>query len=107
MKDDNKSQKKQARRKKVQLYKPKKKKSLEEDAAIQYLRAQYDKVFCIFTYYGTYIYIILITNVVKIAFTDKLSRSFMYLHLLLRDSHVFTGLFAINIYFNFRLFLKK
>lgn len=45
MKQDGISQKKQSRRKKVQLFKPRKKKSAEEDAAIQYLQAQYDKVF--------------------------------------------------------------
>lgn len=43
MKEKDKDQKKQGRRK-VQLYKPRKKKSVEEDAAIQYLQAQYDKI---------------------------------------------------------------
>lgn len=32
------------RQKKFKLFKPRKKKSVEEDAAIQYLQAQYDKV---------------------------------------------------------------
>ncbi|KAJ8723577.1 hypothetical protein PYW08_003489 [Mythimna loreyi] len=45
MKQDGKEQKKEGRRgKKLQLYKPRKKKSVEEDAAIQYLQAQYDKI---------------------------------------------------------------
>lgn len=44
MKQDGTSQEKQRRHKKVQLFKPRKKKSVEEDAAIQYLQAQYDKV---------------------------------------------------------------
>lgn len=44
MKNDNKTENKQGRRKKVQLFKPRKKKSVEEDAAIQYLQGQYDKV---------------------------------------------------------------
>ncbi|PZC86912.1 hypothetical protein B5X24_HaOG201771 [Helicoverpa armigera] len=44
MKQDTKEQKKQNRGKKLQLYKPRKKKSAEEDAAIQYLQAQYDKI---------------------------------------------------------------
>ncbi|XP_075975722.1 putative ATP-dependent RNA helicase DDX10 [Anticarsia gemmatalis] len=44
MKEDGKDQKKQGRRKKIQLYKPRKKKSVEEDAAIQFLQAQYDKI---------------------------------------------------------------
>lgn len=45
MTQDGKGQKKQGRGgKKLQLYKPRKKKSVEEDAAIQYLQAQYDKV---------------------------------------------------------------
>lgn len=43
MKQDGKLQKKQRRHKTVQLFKQKKKKS-EEDAAIQYLQAQYGKV---------------------------------------------------------------
>lgn len=45
MKQDNKSQKKQGTHKKVKLFKARKKKSVEEDAAIQYLQAQYEKVF--------------------------------------------------------------
>lgn len=44
MKQDSTLQKKQRRDKKAQLFKPRKKKSAEEDAAIQYLRAQYDRV---------------------------------------------------------------
>lgn len=44
MKKDGKSEKEQTRHKKVLLFKPRKKKSAEEDAAIQYLQAQYDKV---------------------------------------------------------------
>lgn len=45
MKQDGKEQKRQGKKsKKLQLYKPRKKKSVEEDAAIQYLQAQYDKV---------------------------------------------------------------
>lgn len=44
MKQDTKEQKKQNRGKKQQLYKPRKKKSAEEDAAIQYLQAQYDRI---------------------------------------------------------------
>lgn len=49
MKQDNKGQKKHGKNKKVQLFKPRKKKSVEEDAAIQYLQAQYDKVRVYFT----------------------------------------------------------
>lgn len=45
MKQDGTSQKKQKQHKKVQLFKHRKKKSVEEDAAIQYLQAQYNKVF--------------------------------------------------------------
>lgn len=48
MKQDEKTQKSQGRRKKVKLFRPRKNKSAEEDAAIQYLQAQYDKV-CLFT----------------------------------------------------------
>lgn len=44
MKQDGTLQKKQRQGKKVQIFKSRKKKSTEEDAAIQYLRAQYDKV---------------------------------------------------------------
>ncbi|CAH1636675.1 unnamed protein product [Spodoptera littoralis] len=45
MKQDGKEQKRQGKKsKKLQLYKPRKKKSVEEDAAIQYLQAQYDKI---------------------------------------------------------------
>lgn len=44
MKQDSTVQKKQRRDKKAQLFKPRKKKSAEEDAAIQYLRAQYERV---------------------------------------------------------------
>lgn len=44
MKQDGKSHKMEIRHKKVQLFKLRKKKSVEEDAAIQYLQAQYDKV---------------------------------------------------------------
>lgn len=53
MKQDGKEQKRQGKNgKKLQLYKPRKKKSVEEDAAIQYLQAQYDKVLnCIFSIY--------------------------------------------------------
>lgn len=46
MKQESNGPKKQGNKKKVQLYKPRKKKSVEEDAAIQYLQAQYDKVRC-------------------------------------------------------------
>lgn len=42
--NDKKGEKNKGRRKKVQLYKPRKKKSVEEDAAILYLQAQYEKV---------------------------------------------------------------
>lgn len=44
MKQNVKGQKNQGRSKKVNLYKPRNKKSVEEDAAIQYLQAQYEKV---------------------------------------------------------------
>lgn len=44
MKHENNTQKKGERKKKFQLYKPRRKKNVEEDAAIQYLKAQYDKV---------------------------------------------------------------
>ncbi|KAJ2950849.1 hypothetical protein O0L34_g5207 [Tuta absoluta] len=44
MQKDDKKQKPQGKKKKVQLYKPRKKKSVEEDAAIKYLQAQYDKI---------------------------------------------------------------
>ncbi|XP_026736543.1 probable ATP-dependent RNA helicase DDX10 [Trichoplusia ni] len=44
MKQESKGPKKHGNKKKVQLYKPRKKKSVEEDAAIQYLQAQYDKI---------------------------------------------------------------
>ncbi|XP_026318956.1 probable ATP-dependent RNA helicase DDX10 [Hyposmocoma kahamanoa] len=44
MKRDGTLQKKQRQGKKVQIFKSRKKKSTEEDAAIQYLRAQYDKI---------------------------------------------------------------
>ncbi|XP_030033796.2 probable ATP-dependent RNA helicase DDX10 [Manduca sexta] len=44
MKNDKNNQKNQSRKNKFQLYKPRKKKSVEEDAAIQYLQAQYDKI---------------------------------------------------------------
>ncbi|XP_061713973.1 probable ATP-dependent RNA helicase DDX10 [Cydia pomonella] len=44
MKQQNNSQKKGERKKKFQLYKPRRKKNVEEDAAIQYLKAQYDKI---------------------------------------------------------------
>ncbi|KAH9645748.1 hypothetical protein HF086_002675 [Spodoptera exigua] len=45
MKQDGKEQTKPGKKnKKLQLYKPRKKKSVEEDAAIQYLQAQYDKI---------------------------------------------------------------
>lgn len=44
MKQDNKNKQKGGRQKKVQLFKPRKKKTPEEDAAIQYLQARYDKV---------------------------------------------------------------
>lgn len=44
MKHEEKNQNNQGRRKKMKLFKPRKKKSAEEDAAIQYLRAQYEKV---------------------------------------------------------------
>lgn len=36
--------KKNEKKNKHRLFKPRKKKSVEEDAAIQYLKAQYDKV---------------------------------------------------------------
>lgn len=42
-KDNQKAQKSQ-KKTKHRLFKPKKKKSIEEDAAIQYLQAQYEKV---------------------------------------------------------------
>lgn len=48
MESNKKDNKKQGGRKKIQLYKPRKKKSVEEDAAIQYLQAQYEKVCNIF-----------------------------------------------------------
>lgn len=35
----------------INLYKPRKKKSSEDDAAIQYLQAQYEKVFLFLRYY--------------------------------------------------------
>ncbi|CAB3254335.1 unnamed protein product [Arctia plantaginis] len=44
MKSDTKDDKKQGGRRKIKLYKPRKKKSVEEDAAIQYLQAQYEKI---------------------------------------------------------------
>ncbi|KAI5637674.1 DEAD/DEAH box helicase domain-containing protein [Phthorimaea operculella] len=44
MQKDDKKQKPQGKKKKVQLYKPRKKKSVEEDAVIKYLQAQYDKI---------------------------------------------------------------
>ncbi|XP_073955348.1 probable ATP-dependent RNA helicase DDX10 [Choristoneura fumiferana] len=44
MKHENNTQKKGERKKKFQLYKPRRKKNVEEDAAIQYLKAQYDKI---------------------------------------------------------------
>ncbi|KAF9824370.1 hypothetical protein SFRURICE_002032 [Spodoptera frugiperda] len=45
MKQEGKEQNRQGKKsKKLQLYKPRKKKSVEEDAAIQYLQAQYDKI---------------------------------------------------------------
>ncbi|XP_011551069.3 probable ATP-dependent RNA helicase DDX10 [Plutella xylostella] len=44
MKQDNKNKQKGGRQKKVQLFKPRKKKTPEEDAAIQYLQARYDKI---------------------------------------------------------------
>lgn len=42
MKENNKDGRKS--HKKIKLFKPRKKKSVEEDAAIKYLQAQYDKV---------------------------------------------------------------
>lgn len=44
MKQEEKHPKAQRGRKKVLLYKPRKKKSFEEDAAIKYLQGQYEKV---------------------------------------------------------------
>lgn len=49
MKEDDKKDKNHGRRKKYNLYKPRKKKSAEEESAIQYLQAQYEKVSWWFT----------------------------------------------------------
>lgn len=43
-KDEKNMTKKNEKKHKHRLFKPRKKKSVEEDAAIQYLKAQYDKV---------------------------------------------------------------
>lgn len=44
MTKDNKVEQNKQKKTKHRLFKPKKKKSAEEDAAIQYLQAQYEKV---------------------------------------------------------------
>lgn len=55
MTKDNKVAQNKQKKAKHRLFKPKKKKSAEEDAAIQYLQAQYEKV--------TYSLIVFIYNV--------------------------------------------
>ncbi|XP_072932420.1 probable ATP-dependent RNA helicase DDX10 [Epargyreus clarus] len=44
MKQDNKNQNKQGKKTKHKLFKPRKKRSAEEDAAIQYLQSQYEQI---------------------------------------------------------------
>lgn len=64
MKQDGKDKKKQGRTKKLQLYRPRKKKSAEEDAAIQYLQAQYDKV--VYSNYELLFYLYFLYNLTKL-----------------------------------------
>lgn len=48
---EEKAKQKKSKKDKFKLYKPKKKKSSEEDGAIQYLQAQYDKVILLIFYF--------------------------------------------------------
>lgn len=66
--NEGKNKQKGNKQKKFKLYKPRKKKSVEEDAAIQYLQAQYDKVWNVSIMLVSKAYSVILGHIITIKF---------------------------------------